>query len=88
MRWWTKCISMVIAKTASRNVAFKTNVMCQAVLEAQSSFVMPETMDQEASSQKCSLNDGDVVHNVDLYVFNHEVVNGYSFIRLIMRRLL
>ena len=76
MRWWTKCISMVIAKTASRNVAFKTNVMCQAVLEAQSSFVMPETMDQEASSQKCSLNDGDVVHNVDLYVFNHEVVNG------------
>ena len=22
------------------------------------------------------LNDGDVVHNVDLYVFNHEVVNG------------
>jgi len=32
--------------------------------------------DQEASSQKCSLNDGDVVHNVDLYVFNHEVVNG------------
>ena len=76
MRWWTKCISMVIAKTASRNVAFKTNVMCQAVLEAQSSFVMPETMDQEASSQKCSLNDGDVVRNVDLYVFNHEVVNG------------
>ena len=38
MRWWTKCISMVIAKTASRNVAFKANVMSQAVLEAQSSF--------------------------------------------------
>ena len=50
--------------------------MCQAVLEAQSSFVMPETMDQEASSQRCSLNDGDVVRNADLYVFNHEVVNG------------
>ena len=76
MRWWTKCISMVIAKTASRNVAFKTNVMSQAVLEAQSSFVTPETMDQEASSQRCSLNDGDVVRNADLYVFNHEVVNG------------
>ena len=30
MRWWTKCISMVIAKTAGRNVAFKTNVMSQA----------------------------------------------------------
>jgi len=76
MRWWTKCISMVIAKTASRNVAFKTNVMSQAVLEAQSSFVTPESMDQEASSQRCSLNDDDVVRNADLYVFNHEVANG------------
>ena len=49
MRWWTKCISMVIAKTktASRNVAFMTNVMSQAVLvlEAQTSFVTPETTD-------------------------------------------
>ena len=51
----------------SRNVAFKANVMSQAVLEAQSSFVTPETMDQEASSQRCSLNDGDVVCNADLY---------------------
>ena len=77
MRWWTKCISMVIAKTASRNVAFKTDVMSQAVLETLASFVMPETsMEQEASSQRCSLNDGDVVRNADLYVFNHEVVNG------------
>jgi len=31
MRWWAKCISMVIAKTASRNVAFKTDVMSQAM---------------------------------------------------------
>ena len=35
----------------------------------------------------CSLNDGDVVRNADLYVFNHEVANGQSFIRLIMRQL-
>ncbi len=76
MRWWTKCISMVIAKTASRNVAFKTNVMSQAVLEAQASFVTPETTDQEASAERCSLDDGDVVCNADLYVFNHEVANG------------
>ena len=76
MRWWTKCISMVIAKTASRNVAFKANVMSQAVLEAQSSFVTSEATDQDASSQRCSLNDGDVVCNADLHVFNHEVDNG------------
>ena len=73
MRWWTKCISMVIAKTASRNVAFKTNVMSQAVLEAQSSFVTSEATDQDASSQRCSLNDGDgdVVCNADLYLYTY-----------------
>ena len=77
MRWWTKCISMVIAKTASRNVAFKTDVMRKAVLEAQASFVIPEVTDQEASSERCSLdNDGDVERNADLYVFNHEVAHG------------
>ena len=76
MRWWTKCISIVIAKTASRNVAFRTSVMSQVVLEAQSTFVTSEATDQEASSQRCSLNDGDVVCNADLYVFNHEVDNG------------
>ena len=68
MRWWTKCISMVIAKTASRNVAFKTDVMSQAVLEAQASFVIPEVTDQEASSERCSLDDGDVECNADLYL--------------------
>jgi len=67
---------MVIAKTASRNVAFKTNVMSQTVLQAQASFVTPETTDQEASAERCSLDDGDVVCNADLYVFNHEVANG------------
>ena len=76
MRWWAKCIFMVIAKTASRNVAFKTNVMSQAVLEAQSSFDTPETTDQEASAERCSLDDGDVECNADLYVFNHEVAHG------------
>ena len=76
MRWWTKCISMVIAKTASRNVAFKTDVMSQAALEAQASFVIPEVTDQEASSERCSLDEGDVECNADLYVFNHEVAHG------------
>ena len=57
------------------------------MLEAQASFVTPEATDHEASSERCSLDDGDVVRNNDLYVFNHEIANGYSFIRLIMRRL-
>ena len=51
-------------------------VLC--ILEAQSTFVTSEATDQDASSQsqRCSLNDGDVVCNADLYVFNHEVDNG------------
>ena len=78
MRWWTKRISMIIAKTASRNVAFKTDVMSQAVIETQESFVTPQSTDQEASSGRCSLDDGDVESNADLYlyVFNHEVAHG------------
>ena len=76
MRWWTKCISMVIARTASRNVAFKTDVMSQAVLEAQASFVTQEAMAQEASSERCLLDDGDVERNAGLYVFKHEVAHG------------
>ena len=59
------------------------------MLEAQASFVTPEATDQEASSERCSLDDGDVENNADLvYVFNHEeVAHGYFFIRLVMRRL-
>ena len=58
---------MVIAKMAIRSVAFKTDMMSQAVLEAQASFVTPEAMDQEASSERHSFDDGD---------FNHEVAHG------------
>ena len=43
---------MVIAKTASRNAAFKADMKSQAVLEAQASFVTPEATDQEASSER------------------------------------
>ena len=49
MRWWTKCVSMVIAKIASRNVAFKAGGMIKAVLDAQASFVTPEATCHEAS---------------------------------------
>ena len=73
MRWWTKCVSMVIAKTASRNIAFKAGTMSKAILDAQLSFVTPEVTGQEASSDLQSPGDDDVEHNADLlYIFNHE----------------
>ena len=38
----SKCISMVIAKTASRNIAFKAGKMSEAVFETQADFVISE----------------------------------------------
>jgi len=35
MRWWSQCISMAIAKTASRNVAFKVARMRESIMEDQ-----------------------------------------------------
>ena len=66
MRWWTKCVSMVIVKTASRNIAFKADMMSQAVLEAQASFVAPEARGQEASSQRDSLDDDEMTLSTTL----------------------
>ena len=35
MNWWIKCISAVIVKTASRNVAFKATRMRDSIMEGQ-----------------------------------------------------
>ena len=39
MKWWTRCISMVIAKSASRNVAFKVARMRDAMMQDQDEFI-------------------------------------------------
>ena len=65
MKWWTKCISMVIAKTASRNVAFKSDKLMDALFqEGQSAPQTPQT-----------LFDADfegLASNAELYIFNQE----------------
>ena len=43
MKWWTRCISMVIAKTASRNVAFKVARMRDAIMQDQDEFITRDT---------------------------------------------
>ena len=76
MRWWTKCVSMVIAKTASRNIAAKAGKMSEAVLDLRKrALLRPKQKDrrQEASSEQESLDDDGVERNADLYIFNHEV---------------
>ena len=40
MKWWSRCISMAIAKTASRNVAFKVAKMRDSIMEDQDELIM------------------------------------------------
>ena len=49
MNWWVKvkCISAVIAKTASRNVAFKARKLSDSIMDSQDSFIMRELEDAE-----------------------------------------
>ena len=40
MKWWLKCISVAIAETASRNVAFKAVRRRDSIMEGQDAFIM------------------------------------------------
>ena len=42
IKWWSKCISMVIAKTASRNVVYKATKLVKSTFERQSKMLMRE----------------------------------------------
>ena len=47
MRWWSKCISMVIAKTASKNVAFKVVRMRESTMGDQDEFLIRKSEREE-----------------------------------------
>ena len=47
MKWWSKCISMAIAKTACRNVAFKVAIMRESIMEDQDEFLMRKSEHEE-----------------------------------------
>ena len=49
MKWWSKCISMAIAKTASRNVAFKVAKMRDSIMEDQDELIMRKSECEELS---------------------------------------
>ena len=69
MKWWSKCISMAIAKTASRNVAFKVAKMREAIMEDQDEFLMRNTGHTEVGSEanNAAMLE-DVAQNADLYL--------------------
>ena len=71
MKWWSKCISMAIAKTASRNVAFKVAKMREAIMEGQDELLMRNSGQTEGgleTNNAAFLED--VAQNADLYIAN------------------
>ena len=73
MNWWVKCISAVIAKAASRNVAFKEMRVRDSIMEGQDRFIMRELDDAEVGlGEDCEEVLADVGNNADLYVANQE----------------
>ena len=76
MKWWSKskCISMAIAKTASRNVAFKVAKMREAIMEDQDEFLMRNSGQTEVgleTNNAAFLEDA--AQNADLYIANQDV---------------
>ena len=66
MKWRSKCISMVIAKTAGRNIAFKAARLGDSIFERQSEILMTEAVTVNSPSHE---DWDDVVGcNADLYI--------------------
>ena len=65
---------MAIAKTASRNVAFKVAKMREAIMEDQDEFLMRNTGHTEVGSEanNAAMLE-DVAQNADLYIANQDV---------------
>ena len=64
---------MAIAKTASRNVAFKVARMRDAIMKDQDEFITREVnFDDSALVANDRANLDDVVCNADLYIANQE----------------
>ena len=70
MKWWSKCISMVIAKTASRNVAFKAAKIADSTLAGQSEFLTREVARDDVPNDGEALDD--LRRNADLYIFHQD----------------
>ena len=73
MKWWSRYISMAIAKTASRNVAFKVARMREAIMENQDELKTRKSDSEDIAleaSNKAILED--IGCNADLYIANQE----------------
>ena len=76
MKWWSKCISMVIAKTASRNVAFKAARLGDSIFDRQSEILRTEAAQVNSPSHEEDFDD--VGCNADLYASRQDAFQGSS----------
>ena len=74
IKWWSKCISMVIAKTASRNV--KAARLGDSIFERQSEILMTEAATVNSFSHEEDFDD--VGCNADLYASRQGAFQGSS----------
>ena len=81
-KWWSKCVSMVIAKTASRNVIYKANKLAESMFVRQSEMLIPEEELGSQSPVSYEEDFEDLSSNVDLYVFNDQMVQGYRGVNI------
>ena len=81
-KWWSKRISMVIAKTASRNVIYKANKLGESMFVRQSEMLIPEEELGSQSPVSYEEDFEDLSSNVDLYVFNDQMVQGYRGVNI------
>ena len=81
-KWWSKCISMVIAKTASRNVIYKANKLGESMFVRQSEMLIPEEELGSQSPVSYEEDFEDLSSNVDLYVFNDQMAQGYRGVNI------
>ena len=72
MKWWLKCIAMIIVKTASRNIAFKAARLSDSTFERQSEALMTEAVNVNFPSHEENLDD--VGCNADLNKARFKVV--------------
>ena len=72
MKWWSKRISMIIAKTASRNIAFKSDKLAKSVFTSQADVLTRQVATEALSSNDSEASFQDLGHNADLYIFNQD----------------
>ena len=72
MKRWSKRISMIIAKTASRSVAFKSGKLAESVFTSQADVLSRQVATEGLSFNDSEANFQDLDHNADLYIFNQD----------------